>query len=333
MNLEDIVLKTNNSAFKKNIFSSILLLPILLAMYLHTQNVHEKYWGDKSRYGKEQGTIYAVQTVELSTAAAGYPMNVARLLAQGDLEEIQNFVNTGYGLFGFAVTRCGAGSTKSTCVDETILAKTTPWDHWINDGNISQLIKNSDYSVLTNQHDAGIDWSYKAPKYDDIIDREFEPAGDIIGRLYYIRKPKPSYWEQLYKFVVKDMLNGTSSDTKYYLPILFSYLMVWIIACLLLTKSIAWYSDKIIKSRKEIELIDENSSLKDQEDKLKSDIDQLSNAIDSEKRQRKLQVEQLSKALNSEQLKHELKVKDLSKKLNDEETQHIYTLEEKSQLE
>ena len=209
-----------------NFYQNLKIIPIFLIVglslsYFHLERLHDKYWGSESKV--PQGTIFAVQTVEHNIAAASFPYTIANLLKNKRYQDITPYMYTAYTLTGFAVTTCASGSTKLMCIDEEII-EFTKNKRWINSSNIENLIKDADFNILTSNHMAGIDWQYNKPKDHSIINQKFEPLGDVIGRIYYVRSPRPSLNEQIISWV-SDFFISQSTDKKYYGSIVISYLL------------------------------------------------------------------------------------------------------------
>ena len=200
------------------VFTTICITFVL--WFLHISKVHDDYWGGK---GKDpQGTIYAVQTVEANIAAASLPYTIASIIKEGKFERLPDFLNISFGLTGYAVTTCEDGSNSDTCLNETLVGVTESW--FVKKDDIPRYIEDADFNILTDNHALGIDWSYKAPKVDKIIEHAFNPEGNVIGRLYYLRWDRPQLHARIKEWVTQDYLWSSSGEKKYYGSITLSYL-------------------------------------------------------------------------------------------------------------
>ena len=222
------------------IFITISVTVIL--WYVHISKVHDGYWGQKGKI--PQGTIYAVQTVDANIAAASLPYTVASIIKQRDFEQLSDFLNISFGLTGYAVTTCGLGSKSNTCLNETLVGVTESWS--VKKDDIPRYIEDAAFNVLTDNHAPGIDWSYTAPKIDKIIDHAFNPAGNVIGRLYYLRWDRPELHKRMSTWLTRDRLWSSSGEMKYFGAISLSYLFFM---CLFIFFQIIIYK-KIIETKK-----------------------------------------------------------------------------------
>lgn len=208
--------------FLKNNAHHMIFCIIILAVHGHIAyeriaKQHLQYWGEETRTGIQQGTIYAVQTTHINIAAASYPYTLSALLANRSLIEIQNLLDAPFGHLLLVLTDCTAPKGQRDCSSANIIAKSKI--HWtFSDQHLRQALATSEYSIITDQLEAGQDWAYKRSKEHQFVDKPFEPNGNIIGRLHYIRQPKPSLLQQLAKF--NNPSNRFHSDIKFYSEII-----------------------------------------------------------------------------------------------------------------
>jgi hypothetical protein len=114
---------------------------------------------------------------------------------------------------------------------------------------------------------AGIDWQYNKPKDHSIINQKFEPLGDVIGRIYYVRSPRPSLNEQIISWV-SDSFSSQSTDTKYYGSIVISYLLAAFLMGLFLISITQLRRDKKFIKIQNQELEDKKVRLENEKEKL-----------------------------------------------------------------
>lgn len=208
-------------AFSNRVFATttIAFLAVLtifglsLSCYKQLYAIYEDYWGAPGQ--EPQGTIFSVQTVEFNIANSSMPFAASQAIIKGNSQYLQDMVDSSFGLIGFVVTECAVGSKESECVDESILSYTSSGYEWIDNENVFDLIAQSDFATLTSGAELGLDWRYTAPKNEDIINLEFSPSGNIIGRLYYVRQPAPSFSKQLSAFIQRP-LSAEGQSIKYF---------------------------------------------------------------------------------------------------------------------
>ena len=276
----------------------IVILIAILSWFSAINKNYQKYWGHEAIIGKNQGTIFAVQTVENNIAAAAYPSVIAELLYEGDINSIHPYMSTFYGLGGLAVTICDKGSTKDHCINEKPVSYTRSW--WMNNNNVSQLIKNSDFSILTDNHEPGIDWRYKAPKNHQIIDLDFEPEGNIIGRLYYVRNERPTLSRQLTDWF-KAGFQTTSTGNKHFTALSIAYFFSLLFSLLCLNYVRLFYINKLKYKKK-------NTELQIKYDEVNSEV----NKKDAEIKEHEGKEKSLQKSLDKKQAENEKIQNDLN---------------------
>lgn len=216
------------------------------------QNIHFSYWGAEGQ--SPQGTIYAVQTVHFNTANTSMPFAAAQALLKKDREYLQSLTDSAFGLSGFIITECGDGSTSEVCGNEKPIAFTKLGYGWINQNNLHEFIQSSDYATLFQDHAIGVDWQYRAPKDDKIINLEFEGNGEVIGRIYYVRRPSPSFSEQ-WSAYLSNLGSSDSMAIKYFTAVILTHAVGFLaflaLLCLIYRKAI-----ENLKIQQEKEVLD-----------------------------------------------------------------------------
>ena len=258
--------------------SLILVIAFFLSclwLYQSLVNTHNDYWGDKGQ--SPQGLIYAVQTVEANIAAASLPYTIAKIIKAGKFDQLPDFLKISFGLTGFAVTTCDEGSNSDTCLNETLIGVTESW--FVKKDDIPRYIENADFNILTDNHAPGIDWSYQAPKIDNIIDHAFNPEGEVIGRLYYLRWDRPSFKTRMWEWVTMDYFSSKSGEKKHFGVLLYAALMFFFInLAVFFITNLFIKTAKIREERKDLENLYSEALTEQRE--LKSDKKQFSSELE-----------------------------------------------------
>ena len=143
---------------------------------------HKSYW---------EGTIERVQTTDFNILSHTLPTKLSYTLIAGDIEELQQTLNSNYGLFGLVVTNCL--STDPSCPNQQILYQTESKLSWRQQLKAKDL-SNYPYDLLQNapplkatggfESSRAISWSFTGKTN----------PGQIIGRVYYVRGIAPDFW-------------------------------------------------------------------------------------------------------------------------------------------
>jgi signal transduction histidine kinase len=226
----------------------------VLSSYFAISTIYSSYWGGADKTKDKQGTIYSVQTVEFNISEAAFPYKLSKLLELNQKEEIQQLLNSTYGLLGFIVTDCT--NTIGVCSDEKILYKTDlkddnnknkAWwlEKFIKDGSY----KKADFGLLQSPAPIYQQWEYKEPKDATKIpllpDNHPQNLNQIIGRIYYVRNEIPSLSKQLTYWASKHFF-PTSTDAKYYTLITIELLIINLLTGI----SLWWFDHKRNKADK-----------------------------------------------------------------------------------
>jgi len=205
--------------------------------WIAIMQIHTNYWGGPERTGKEQGTIYAVQTVESNVAFSSFAFKASYLINSGNTHEIQTLLNSAYGLFSFVVTDCK--KKIGDCENEHILFKTNysvdnkskSW--WLDKYFIkTKKYKESLYDFLRSPAPVFQETGYEAPKNatrKTLLKKGHPQLEDeIIGRIYYVRRNSRSFSEQIAYWWHQD-LSPTSTDAKHYSKVLLEFIFFSVI--------------------------------------------------------------------------------------------------------
>lgn len=249
--------KNNRIAFLGLQFGATSLFSILLAIIIMDAN-YKDYWDI---------TIYRTQTVDFNILANLLPTKLSMQLSRNDTKGIQETLDSNFGLFGIVVTDCK--SDRKDCPGEKILfaskakVESTPdgkqrlisdreykdgWISLLNDAQspAEQLKKEELYLLLRNIPPLRQERKFQSTKDPNVPELKILNKGNIIGRVYLIRKPKPSF---------NNLLDGWANSEKkdipsYYQAILFTSISSGIIVFLLSHWLFEWQRKAEVAERK-----------------------------------------------------------------------------------
>lgn len=174
------------------------------------------------------GTIFRVQTVDFNMLSHTLPVKLSYTLLQGNIGELQQTLDSNYGLFGLIVTDCKI-STKD-CLSEQILYQSKSAQQWTKEISLATL-SNHPYDLLQNPPPLQAERQYPKPRDSKPIPTGKVNSGEIIGRVYYVRGVPPTFIED-YNNWIKNPFQRTGSRTLYTLTVALFFLgalSAWII--------------------------------------------------------------------------------------------------------
>jgi hypothetical protein len=142
-------------------------------------------------------TIFNSQTVDFNILAHTLPTKLSLALQKGDLEEIQNTLNSNYGLFGIVLTDCK--EEYKECKEQKIIAMSQPRRQGWEEKQLPEGLSNSQYNILRKQALTTAEWEFKDARSTETISTGRTNQGEIIGRVYYVRRDAPD--------LIKDQIN------------------------------------------------------------------------------------------------------------------------------
>ena len=144
---------------------------------------HPRYW---------HRTIQAVQTTEFNILSHTLPTKLSILLQQEKEEELQQTLDSSYGLFGLVVTDCQKNT--ADCPNQEILYATQSNRRWREQLTLKNL-KQHPYDKLLSPPPLTTQGSYERPYNTERDATVPTNQGDVIGRVYYVRGTPPGFWE------------------------------------------------------------------------------------------------------------------------------------------
>lgn len=163
---------------------------------------HRSYW---------HGTIHRVQTTDFNILSSMLPTKLSYALLEDDAEEIQRTLNSNYGLFGMVVTDCT--TTAQVCPDQQILHMTQSERGWSQQLHLDNL-HHHPFDLLRDPPPLQTEWSYQSTRVDHREPTHQQNAGQIIGRVYYVRGIPPSFTQDYQRWVGNLLSN--SGTHRYY---------------------------------------------------------------------------------------------------------------------
>ncbi|WP_187293822.1 sensor histidine kinase [Gloeobacter kilaueensis] len=175
-----------------------------LIIFFLTYSSYLNYWNK---------TIYRIQTVDFNILANLLPTKLSIILAKGDRQQIQSTLNSNYGLFGVIVTDCQISQV--TCPNQKIIYTASgKYDsNWKRNLTVEKLDGHV-FNILTSPPPMQPEWHYPNPRETSIQINKQEIRGKIIGRVYYLRNPPPSFLEDILKWL-QDVGSSSSAVLVY----------------------------------------------------------------------------------------------------------------------
>jgi hypothetical protein len=197
-NFRAVVQNRIGSVIRFAITSSVAFSTATCSNWLNYQN----YWNR---------TIFRTQTVDFNILSHTLPTKLSYALQQKKPQELQRTLNSNYGLFGLVITDCK--TKEKECPNQRFWYSSKSEKNWkkqLRKENLSQ----HPYDLLQNPLPLYTESEYDSPRAKKQSATGKNNAGDIIGRVYYIRGVPPSFLED-YRHWIQNPLS-TSESHKYY---------------------------------------------------------------------------------------------------------------------
>ncbi len=143
-----------------------------------------------SNYRSYYDTIYKVQTIDFNMLANSLPTKLSLALINKNKNEIQHTIDSNYGYFGIVVTNCL--TTKKECQGESIIAKSQPEKAGWKEKAVVGKLSSHQFDLLRNPPPMTAEMKLKNAR-DKAAAKPTGRTnnGQIIGRVYYIRRDAP----------------------------------------------------------------------------------------------------------------------------------------------
>jgi hypothetical protein len=173
-------------------------------------------------------TIFRVQTVDFNMLAHMLPTKLSQSLIKRDTQEIQQLLDSNYGLFGIVVTNCTL--TAEQCPNQRILYRTTSSMRWSQELS-AKTLQTAPFDYLHNPVPTLAERGYNDAHDTTWRHNGKTNQGRIIGRVYYIRGIPPTFQADYQRWLTHPTDGGGSH--KYYgltaLLFLLGGMSVWLI--------------------------------------------------------------------------------------------------------
>jgi hypothetical protein len=140
-------------------------------------------------------TIFRVQTVDFNILSHTLPTKLSYALIKKQPKEIQRTLDSNYSLFGLIVT--DSSGQKIIAYSGKDAGKSSSWKAALN----PQELKNHPYDVLLDPPPVFAQWTYSKPQATERSATNFTNQGRVIGRIYYVRGVRPTFQEDLIKWL------------------------------------------------------------------------------------------------------------------------------------
>nr|WP_317271329.1 type II toxin-antitoxin system HicA family toxin [Arthrospira sp. PLM2.Bin9] len=149
---------------------------------------HKNYW---------ERTIFATQTVDFNILSHTLPTKLSLALLEGETEELQRTLDSNYGLFGLVVTNCE--SAIADCPEQEILYYSNS-RRLGKEGFKVENLTNEPYDLLRDPPPLFAERKYKRRYQPEADPTGMVNRGEIIGRVYYVRRVPPTFAESYAKW-------------------------------------------------------------------------------------------------------------------------------------
>jgi len=183
-----------------------VLLPTVFALglvvwFVLCQAHYVSYW---------EGTIYRVQTVDFNLLHHTLPPTLSQLVIAGRDDLIQKVLDSTYGLFGVVVTDPSG---------QAVLYRTNKVYHrqsWQNLVAPEYLNRQTEpYDLITDPPPLTPFHEHKSPRASAASPVLTKPMGRVLGRIYYVRSPPPSFLEDITGFLTTGFLELSGAKRGY----------------------------------------------------------------------------------------------------------------------
>lgn len=208
-------------SIKKRIFiPSVCVIAVCFWLFL-CKSHYESYWN---------GTIHRVQTVDFNILHHTLPPALSQLILAGHDQEIQQVLDSAFGIFGLVVTDAEG---------KEILFRTKAFykkETWQGKVSLQYLAEQQEpYDLLTDPPPLITQYNHSSPRVDEASPSSMKNTGRVIGRVYYLRGVPPSFPEDLAGAIASNWFEMSGSKRGYILLTLivigfslaFVYIVLW----------------------------------------------------------------------------------------------------------
>lgn len=189
-------------SLKKRILIPGLLVVGVLIWFSLCRAFYESYW---------DGTVHRVQTVDFNLLHHTLPSTLSQLIVSGRDDQIQNVLDSTYGLFGLVVTD-PTGTSILYQTDKVYKRKS--WQTRLSPENLKTEIE--PFDVLTDPPPTSAAYEHTSPRSAAAVrvESESQPSR-VLGRVYYMRSFPPTLMEDLNNFLTTGFWELSGSKRGY----------------------------------------------------------------------------------------------------------------------
>jgi hypothetical protein len=223
LHLRDVMEKLFLSINSRVLVALVVVLAFITWLSLCDKH-YDSYWN---------GTIRRVQTVDFNVLHHTLPITLSYLVLCGRDDSIQEVLDSNYGIFGLVITD---PKGENIVYKSEKVYKTKSWQKELSFKTISDSQEGKEvehFDWLTNPPPDHSQYANASPRVAG--DKEVAPApeGQVIGRVYYLRQPPPSFLQDLAMAFSGNWFELTGSRRGYVLQTLnvvaFSLLIVLVL--------------------------------------------------------------------------------------------------------
>ncbi|MCC7528671.1 MAG: hypothetical protein IT342_09125 [Candidatus Melainabacteria bacterium] len=189
-------------SLKKRILIPGLIVVGVLIWFSLCRAFYESYWS---------GTVHRVQTVDFNILHHTLPSTLSQLIVSGRDDQIQNVLDSTYGLFGLVVTD-PTGNSILYQTDKVYRRKS--WQKRLSPENLKT--ETEPFDLLTDPPPVSAAFQHLSPRSAGAVKVEGETQpGRVLGRVYYMRSYPPTLMEDLNNFLTTGFWELSGSKRGY----------------------------------------------------------------------------------------------------------------------
>ncbi len=189
-------------SLKKRILIPALIVVGVLIWFSLCRAFYESYW---------TGTVHRVQTVDFNLLHHTLPSTLSQLIVSGRDDQIQNVLDSTYGLFGLVITD-PTGNSILYQTDKVYRRKS--WQKRLSPENLKN--ENEPFDLLTDPPPFSAAFEHTSPRSSGAVKVEGETQPSrVLGRVYYMRSFPPTLMEDLNNFLTTGFWELSGSKRGY----------------------------------------------------------------------------------------------------------------------
>lgn len=189
-------------SMKKRILIPGLIVVGVVIWFSLCRAFYESYW---------TGTVHRVQTVDFNLLHHTLPSTLSQLIVSGRDDQIQQVLDSTYGLFGLVITD-PTGNSILYQTDKVYRRKS--WQKRLSPENLKT--ETEPFDLLTDPPPISASYEHKSPRSAAAVkvDSESQPSR-VLGRVYYLRSYPPTLMEDLNNFLTTGFWELSGSKRGY----------------------------------------------------------------------------------------------------------------------